>query len=389
MMKDQDKTKEGLIHELRELRHLLKDVEASQIECKSTGAAMQEARRYAESIIETIREPLLVLDQDLKVLSANRSFYTAFKVKPEETVGSYIYDLGNRQWDIPGLRKLFENILPQNTSFDNFEVEHNFPSIGHRVMMLNARRIHREELGKRMMLLAIEDITGLRKLERERRNILSMFAHDMKNPLVASEGFLSRVISGKAGSVTEKQQNHLQTIRDELNKVTQLISDFLDFSKFDAQEYTPILTPFNVPAEIQKNIGTVALEAEKKQIAIALELPATAIPLVNADAAMINRVIRNLLDNAIKYTDSRGIVTVKVAERDNEILIAVEDTGTGIPEDQLPYIFDAFYRARRNTKGSGLGLTIAKTIMEAHGGRIWAESTPAKGSVFSFTLPKS
>jgi PAS domain S-box-containing protein len=389
MMKDQDKTKEGLIHELRELRHLLKDVEASQIECKSTGAAMQEARRYAESIIETIREPLLVLDQDLKVLSANRSFYTAFKVKPEETVGSYIYDLGNRQWDIPGLRKLFENILPQNTSFDNFEVEHNFPSIGHRVMMLNARRIHREELGKRMMLLAIEDITGLRKLERERRNILSMFAHDMKNPLVASEGFLSRVISGKAGSVTEKQQNHLQTIRDELNKVTQLISDFLDFSKFDAQEYTPILTPFNVPAEIQKNIGTVALEAEKKQIAIALELPATAIPLVNADAAMINRVIRNLLDNAIKYTDSRGIVTVKVAERGNEILIAVEDTGTGIPEDQLPYIFDAFYRARRNTKGSGLGLTIAKTIMEAHGGRIWAESTPAKGSVFSFTLPKS
>jgi PAS domain S-box-containing protein len=389
MMKDQDKTKEGLIHELRELRHLLKDVEASQIECKSTGAAMQKARRYAESIIETIREPLLVLDADLKVLSANRSFYTAFKVKPEETVGSYIYDLGNRQWDIPGLRKLFENILPQNTSFDNFEVEHNFPSIGHRVMMLNARRIHREELGKRMMLLAIEDITGLRKLERERRNILSMFAHDMKNPLVASEGFLSRVISGKAGSVTEKQQNHLQTIRDELNKVTQLISDFLDFSKFDAQEYTPILTPFNVPAEIQKNIETEALEAEKKQIAIALELPATAIPLVNADAAMINRVIRNLLDNAIKYTDSRGIVTVKVAERGNEILIAVEDTGTGIPEDQLPYIFDAFYRARRNTKGSGLGLTIAKTIMEAHGGRIWAESTPAKGSVFSFTLPKS
>jgi signal transduction histidine kinase len=268
-------------------------------------------------------------------------------------------------------------------------VEHNFPSIGHRVMMLNARRIHREELGKRMMLLAIEDITGLRKLERERRNILSMFAHDMKNPLVASEGFLSRVISGKAGAVTGKQQNHLQTIRDELNKVTQLISDFLDFSKFDAQEYTPILAPFNVSAEIQKNIETEALEAEKKQIAIALELPATAIPLVNADAAMINRVIRNLLDNAIKYTDSRGIVTVKVAERGNEILISVEDTGTGIPEDQLPYIFDAFYRARRNTKGSGLGLTIAKTIIEAHGGRIWAESTPAKGSVFSFTLPKS
>ncbi|HSB30021.1 MAG TPA: PAS domain-containing protein [Candidatus Sulfobium mesophilum] len=141
---------------------------------KRAEAVTLEARRYAEGIIETIREPLLVLDADLKVLSANRSFYTVFNVKPKETVGNYIYDLGYRQWDIHGLRILFENILPENTSFDNFEVEHSFQSIVYRVMMLNARRIRREELGKSMILLAIEDITGLRKLERERRNILSM-----------------------------------------------------------------------------------------------------------------------------------------------------------------------------------------------------------------------
>ena len=210
----------------------------------------------------------------------------------------------------------------------------------------------------------------------------------MKNPLVASEGFLSRVISGKAGAVTEKQQNYVQTIRDELNVVSQLISDFLDCSKFDTQEYTPILAPFNIAEEIQKNIETEALEAEKKQIAIAPELPVAAIPMVNADAAMITRVIRNLLDNAIKYTDSGGILTVKVSERGNEILVSIEDTGTGIPEDQLSYIFDAFYRVKRNTKGSGLGLSIARTIIETHRGKIWAESALVKGSVFSFTLPK-
>lgn len=329
----------------------------------------------------------MVLDADLKVLSANRSFYTVFNVKPKETVRNYIYDLGNRQWDIHGLRILFENILPENTSFDNFEVEHSFQSIVYRVMMLNARRIRREELGKSMILLAIEDITGLRKLEREEEYSFHV-RHDMKNPLVASEGFLSRVISGKAGAVTEKQQNYVQTIRDELNVVSQLISDFLDFSKFDAQEYTPILAPFNIAEEIQKNIETEALEAEKKQIAIAPELPVAAIPMVNADAAMITRVIRNLLDNAIKYTDSGGIVTVKVSERGNEILVSIEDTGTGIPEDQLSYIFDAFYRVKRNTKGSGLGLSIARTIIETHRGKIWAESALVKGSVFSFTLPK-
>jgi two-component system cell cycle sensor histidine kinase PleC len=388
MMRDQDKTKEGLIHELRELRHLLKDVEASQIQCESTGAAIEEGRRYAESIIETIREPLLVLDADLKVLSANRSFYTVFRVEPDATVGSYIYDLGNRQWDIPGLRELLENIIPRNIKFDDFEVEHDFPTIGHRTMMLNARQIHNEELGGRMILLAIEDITGLRKLERERRNILSMFAHDMKNPLVTSAGFLSRIISEKAGAVTERQQNYLEIIRDELNNVSQLVSDFLDFSKFDAQEYTPVLAPVNVHTEIRKNIETEKMTAEKKQVTISLELPETAIPAVNADAAMINRVIRNLLDNAIKYTDSGGAVTVKVTDGGNEILVSVKNTGTGIPEDRLPYIFDAFYRVRRDTKGSGLGLSIAKTIIEAHGGRIWAESAPAKYSVFNFTLPK-
>lgn len=387
-MKDQNKPREDLLHEVRESPHLLTDSDASETALRRALAEMQEARRYAQNIIETIREPLLVLNADLKVLSANRSFYTIFKVNQGETVGSYIYDLGNRQWDIPGLRVLLENILPQNTYFDDFEVEHDFSTIGHKIMMLNARQVHNEELGKRMILLAIEDITGLRKLERERRNILSMFAHDMRNPLVASEGFLSRIISGKAGALTEEQENYGEIIRDELNRVSQLISDFLNFSKFEAREYTPSLAPFNVHTEIKKNIETEEIAAGKKQITISLELPDTAIPMVNADAAMIHRVIRNLLDNAIKYTDSGGAVTVTVTDRGNEILVSVKDTGTGIPGDLLPYIFDAFYRVRRDSKGSGLGLSIAKTIIESHGGRIWVESTPAKGSVFSFTLPK-
>jgi signal transduction histidine kinase len=232
MMKDQKKPKEDLIQESAESQHPLTSNGAEGTVLRRALAETQEARKYARNIVQTIREPLLVLDANLKVLSANRSFYTVFRVEPGTTVGSYIYDLGNRQWDIPGLRELLENILPRNITFDDFEVEHDFPTIGHKSMMLNARQIRNEELGSRMILLAIEDITGLRKLERERRNILSMFAHDMKNPLVTSKGFLSRIISGKAGAVTEKQQNYLEIIRHELNNLSQLVSDFLDFSKF-------------------------------------------------------------------------------------------------------------------------------------------------------------
>src|SRR4030043_2309214 len=139
-----------------------------------------------EDIVETVREPLIVLDSDLRVFSANRSFYKSFKVTPEETIGNLIYDLGNRQWDIPRLRTLLEDILPKNNKFDDYEVEHIFSNIGHKIMLLNARRITHKEIGSQMILLAIEAITKIRKLERERQNIFSMLAHDMKNPAIIS-----------------------------------------------------------------------------------------------------------------------------------------------------------------------------------------------------------
>jgi diguanylate cyclase (GGDEF)-like protein/PAS domain S-box-containing protein len=126
---------------------------------------------YAESIIDTVREPLIILDQDLRVVSVNRSFYGVFRVKPEETVGQLIYDLGNKQWDIPKLRELLETILPQKASFDNYEVQHDFATIGRRIMLLNARRIEQQTEKARIILLAIEDITARREMEQEIRRL--------------------------------------------------------------------------------------------------------------------------------------------------------------------------------------------------------------------------
>jgi len=232
------------------------------------------------------------------------------------------------------------------------------------------------------------DITESRKLETERKNILSMFAHDMKNPVISSAGFLSRLLSGKAGPLTEKQAEYMGMMSDELAKLEKLITNFLEFSRLESKEYKPVPIPFNIEKNIKRLIEAAAIEAEKKDIRIFFEIPDDTPATVIADSVQVDRVIANLLDNAIKYTDPHGTVTVSLLHREQDILVQVRDTGIGIREDQIPHIFDAFYRVTRDSRGSGLGLSIVESIVRLNGGKIWVESTYGKGSSFSFTLPK-
>ena len=153
------------IEDITERREIEIGLEKARIELEATKISEDAALEYAESIIDTIREPLIILDHDLRIVTASRSFYEFFKVKPEETEGQLIYELSNKQWDIPKLRKLLETILPQNTTFENYEIEHDFVSIGKRIMLLNARQIHRVLGKERIILLAIEDITKHKRLE--------------------------------------------------------------------------------------------------------------------------------------------------------------------------------------------------------------------------------
>ena len=165
LMKDDNKTKKQLIDELTEMRSQNAALNQSITGSISADLVVEDARRYAESIVETVRELFLVMDADLKIISANRNFYRAFKVIPGETIGSFIYDLGNKQWDIPMLRGHLEEVISENIAFDDFEVAHDFQDIGHKIMLLNARRIDRKDTGAKMILLVIEDITEHKQAE--------------------------------------------------------------------------------------------------------------------------------------------------------------------------------------------------------------------------------
>ncbi|QXE92472.1 diguanylate cyclase [Geomonas subterranea] len=159
-------TKAELVREVAELRERCATLTLTAHLCLELKTEIQEAREYAESIVQTVREPLVVLSFDLKIITANNSFYETFKVTPEETIGYFIYDLGNRQWDIPKLRVLFEEILPHDTVLTGYEVEHDFLDIGKKIMLLNAREIFLEKTGSRIILLAMEDITVRRLAEK-------------------------------------------------------------------------------------------------------------------------------------------------------------------------------------------------------------------------------
>ncbi|HTZ17314.1 MAG TPA: PAS domain-containing sensor histidine kinase [Dissulfurispiraceae bacterium] len=230
------------------------------------------------------------------------------------------------------------------------------------------------------------DITAQKKSEREHKNMLSMFAHDMKNPVVIALGALSRLLSNKTGDVSEKQREYGEIMEEELQRLQELISDFLQFSRFEAKEYVPVCAPFSICDELTAHLEYVRGESDKKAIRISLA-PCDDLPKITADRSMINRVISNLIDNAIKYTNPGGTIEVAVSVEDEQLSISIKDTGVGISGEHLPFIFDAFYRVSKDSKGSGLGLFIAKTIVEAHGGSIRAESVPARGSTFTFSLP--
>ncbi len=230
------------------------------------------------------------------------------------------------------------------------------------------------------------DVSARKKTEREHKNMLSMFAHDMKNPVVIALGALSRLMSNKAGEVSEKQREYCQIIEEELMKLQELITDFLQFSRFEAKEYVPACTQFRICDELSAHIECVRVEADKKNIRISLA-PCGLIPEVTADRTMISRVISNLIDNAIKYNNPGGSIDIATSVKNDRLVVSFKDTGVGISGEHLPFIFDAFYRASKDSKGTGLGLFIAKTIVEAHGGSIRAESTPSQGSTFTFTLP--
>lgn len=221
-------------------------------------------------------------------------------------------------------------------------------------------------------------------------HILSIASHDLKAPLAAVESYHQVMLDGYAGEITEKQENMLLRSSERITGLLNLIDNILDISRVDARglkmEATSLLKV------VESTRGIIQPLADEKGMQLEVEV-CKELSLIPAASDRLQQVLTNLLGNALKFTHEKGTVTLRVREEDDHILVEVMDTGIGISPEELPRIFDDFYRGIKvDLRGAGLGLSIAKRIVEAHGGKIWVESPCPEsgiGSKFSFTLPKN
>lgn len=349
--------------------------------------SLREEHDFITSVLDTIGALVIILDREGRITGFNRECEKTTGYTFSEVSGRPFWDIFLLQEEMVAVKAVFKE-LSSGRSSGKFENYWKRKDGGLCLISWSNTVILNKDGSVDYVISAGTDITERRRLEREWKNLLSMFAHDMKNPVTACSGFLSRLLSGKAGPLEEKQLAYLGIIGEEISVLQKLIADFLEFSRLESMEYRPVLSPVNIKTAVYKNLEIARMAAEKKGLKILLEMPEDIPEVIQADALLLDRVVTNLLDNAVKYSNPGGSVSVRLSDTGTHILVQVTDTGIGISEEHLPHVFDAFYRVSRDSRGSGLGLSIVKKIVEAHSGKIWAESVQGKGSTFSFTLPK-
>jgi PAS domain S-box-containing protein len=488
---------------------------------------IQDALTYADNIIATMREPFLVLDKTLRVQTANRAFYQTFRAEKEETEGRFIYDLGNGQWNIPRLRTLLEGVLSNSHPIHDCDVEHDFPSIGKKIMLLNARRFESVDSQPDLILLAIEDVTerkqaevavqtsevryrrlfqtakdgilildadtltiidanpfmtellgyahdeflgkelweiglfgderasqaayqelqekgyirydhlpletkygkraevefvsniyqvdhrsvaqcnirdiserrllekqitaqaeALADLHRRKDEFLAMLSHELRNPLapISNAVHLLRLQKGE----NSIQQQARDIIERQVGQLSHLIDDLLEISRINTGRVQLRQERVAVSGIVECAVESVRPLIDRHKHELTVSLSPQPIWLY-ADAARLEQVVVNLLNNAAKYTDEGGHIWLTVQQEDDACVLRVRDTGIGITPELMPRIFDLFTQAARSLArsqgGLGIGLCLVHQLVTMHGGTVEAYSALGQGSEFVVRLP--
>lgn len=453
---------EEVVSSNEELQSVNEELETSKEEIESTNEELittnqeletrnellNESYDYSEAIINTIHEPMLILDKDLRVKSANQAFYKNFRVRREDTEHALLFELGNRQWDIPRLRELLIEIIPKNTHFHDFEVTHNFFLIGQKTMLLNASRIIQKSHGEQLILLAINDITEhallqlkekellkkdaresktystklehaveertkelelanqllenknreLEKMNDELESFAYVSSHDLQEPLRKIQTFASRILETETANLSEKGKDYFNRMQNASARMKRLIEDLLAFSRLSIDDRKFESTDLN------KLVNEVKIELRETIEEKNATIETVELCTLNTIPFQFRQLMYNLINNSLKFSNPKlpSHIVIKSAIVEGSKLdrekflpeikychISIIDNGIGFDQQYKDRIFEVFQKlhGKHEYAGTGIGLAIVKKVVENHNGVITVASKLGKGATFNIYIP--
>jgi len=368
--------------ETREMSLLEQSINATALLLQERLRELAVEKSRLEAILRNMVDGVLLVDSRRKLVMVNPAAEAMFGITAREVLGkdhlevTYHFDLDEQ------MQKVLTDGQPRT-----LEIRRARP----REEILEARLAPFGDGTERGVLVVLRNVTRARQLEKMRREFVASVAHELRTPLTAIRGFAETLLDG-ALEEPEAARQFVGIIKQESEALSRLIEDLLDLSHIESGKWKMYREPIQPVQLVTEAVERLMPKAKERGIDLRLQVP-EALPQITGDPGRLAQVLGNLMDNALKYTARGGSVTVSAWEEGPWVKISVADTGVGIPQADLPRVFERFYRVdkarSRSTGGTGLGLAIAKHIVEAHGGTIGVDSEVGKGTTFTFALPKS
>jgi PAS domain S-box-containing protein len=342
------------------------------------------------SVMENSGEGILVVNSQGKILAVNTFLEDMFGVEREQIINKdselFSKKIGAYDYYKKTLQAMQSNIQ-ENAVYDEIEVK---TSSGDKIWLGLITSFIRSNGTTTGSVIILRNITKEKELLRAKNDLITTATHELRTPLTAIKGYLSMLKEGDAGELNSQQIKYLGRAYTSTERLVSLVEDLLSTLKIEENKVSLDVADFNLGEVITESIRNLKGKAKSKRIRIDFQCQSL---FARGDKTKSKHIIENLLDNAIKYTKNNGLITIDIKSQSHYILVSVKDNGVGIPEKYLPSVFDKFTRVKNSLSikagGTGLGLYIAKNLVEKQGGKIWLESTQKTGTTFYFTIPAS
>lgn len=353
---------------------------------------LHKQKEYLEALFNSLADGVMVINSECRITDINPMVEIWIGLKEEEIIGKKLSEFLKCKCPVEGQN--FENcadicpLISQNERLLPTEAQIlNINKGIEKSLGLNCAQVA-DFVTQPTYVIVLRDITDIKEMESLKEDFIATLTHDLRVPILAEANTLKFFSKGMFGDITEKQKEAIDNMIESNSGLLSLVNSLLDIYKYDSGRAELLKENINIKKLIKDCVNELAPIAAKNKQTIR-NLSSYDIPLVSIDKNEIKRVLINLINNSIAYTPKDGLITIDVENKTNEIIIKVSDNGKGIPESELEIIFERFFsKAKKFRKvGTGLGLYLSRQIIEKHDGKIWAESSLGKGSIFYVSLP--